>query len=165
MPPKANTTVIYPCVLPRPQQDVKCTRAVSDEPQVSLMELVHELFDNCHHIIADALLYEHGAITIPQIACCVQQLHKLDPAIRNGQIYLAPMWRLRHGSMTSKLQRMVRCVQPHARGELLKAITQRYDAQRIQRDIFTRIGPARAAGVQSCLTSQLLPPRHEAPQT
>ena len=152
---QSDTTPLRPCVLPARQRDVPLVRARAPVQQASVHEIVCDLFKYCSHIVADALLYEHGAHTVLQIVQCVHHLAHVDPCIKNGQFYIAKQWRIRNSDMPAQLRENIQRVCSHTPEELRHEFMQLYDKDKIQLDIFKRIGPSRAAGVRSLLRAGL----------
>ena len=141
---------LRPCLLPKVQIDTWGKPVGMGVTPVTV--LARELLLCSGDIVCMALLKSRGADTVMKIAECVHIVERdLSPTIQDGQVYLRPEWRIRWDDLMPSVRAMVLNVEPHSQAELSRAMDVYYDREAIICRIYHIIGPARSAGVRSCL--------------
>ena len=147
-----------PCTLPMVQIDTWGASSLSSQT-FSVAQLARAILHENETVACLSLLRVNMATTIVKIVHCIRAVHApLEPSIGNGQVYLQPGWRIRWDDMNPATKRMVVNVDTHTKGDLLRAFSAYYSADKMEACIYKLIGPAREAGTRS-LRAWRPPPR------
>lgn len=141
------------CILPSLQmvRKPKCTRTCNAS-LCTANDVMREALGN-ERLIALSLLTSTEAETTNELAKCVQIAHgHMQPCIRSGQLYLTPLWRVRHEHMSTNLQHMILQCQA-TKEELTQSFFTYYNARQVEQALYSIIGQARSAGAQALLHS------------